>query len=51
MARPSVGIVGRGRMGTALAAGLRAAGYEVVAVRDAPDRPGLEFVLLARRTE
>jgi SAM-dependent methyltransferase len=30
-------------------ADLHAAGYEVVDVRDAPDRPGLEFVFLARR--
>lgn len=29
-------------------ADLHAAGYEVVDVRDAPDRPGLEFVFLAR---
>ena len=30
-------------------ADLRATGYSVVDVRDAPDRPGLEFVFLARR--
>lgn len=30
-------------------AALRAAGFEDVEVRDAPDRPGLELVLLARR--
>lgn len=31
-------------------ADLRAAGYDTVETRDAPDRPGLEFVFLARRT-
>ncbi|WP_435129864.1 class I SAM-dependent methyltransferase [Actinacidiphila sp. bgisy144] len=30
-------------------ADLAAAGFEVAGVRDAPDRPGLEFVFLARR--
>jgi SAM-dependent methyltransferase len=30
-------------------ADLHAAGYEMVDVRDAPDRPGLEFVFLVRR--
>jgi SAM-dependent methyltransferase len=30
-------------------ADLHAAGYDTVEVRDAPDRPGLEFVFLARR--
>ena len=29
---------------------LRAAGFTVAPVRDAPDRPGLEFVFVARRT-
>jgi hypothetical protein len=28
---------------------LRAAGYAVVEVRDAPDRPGREFIFFARR--
>ena len=30
-------------------ADLHAAGYDTVEVRDAPDRPGLELVFLARR--
>jgi SAM-dependent methyltransferase len=30
---------------------LRAAGYDLVEVRDAPDRPGREFVVLARRPD
>jgi SAM-dependent methyltransferase len=33
----------------AIASSLAAAGYEVGEVRDAPDRPGLEFVFVARR--
>ncbi|GAA4535032.1 class I SAM-dependent methyltransferase [Amycolatopsis samaneae] len=33
-----------------VAASLAATGYRVVDVRDAPDRPGREFVFLARRT-
>jgi SAM-dependent methyltransferase len=32
-------------------AGLRAHGFEVVDVREAPDRPGKELVFLARRTD
>jgi len=32
-------------------ADLHATGYDVVDVRDAPDRPGIEFVFLARRPE
>jgi SAM-dependent methyltransferase len=32
-----------------LAGSLRAAGFTVAEVRDAPDRPGLEFVFVARR--
>jgi hypothetical protein len=28
---------------------LQAAGFDVLEVRDAPDRPGKEFVLVARR--
>jgi hypothetical protein len=32
-----------------LVADLDAAGYELAAVRDAPDRPGRELVVLARR--
>jgi SAM-dependent methyltransferase len=31
-------------------ADLQAAGYDMVEIRDAPDRPGLELVFLARRT-
>lgn len=33
-----------------MTADLRTAGFEVVDVRDAPDRPGLEHVVVARRT-
>lgn len=34
-----------------LDASLAATGFEVIEVRDAPDRPGKEFVYIARRTE
>ncbi|HEY7626066.1 MAG TPA: class I SAM-dependent methyltransferase [Ilumatobacteraceae bacterium] len=34
-----------------IAESLIRAGYEMVDVRDAPDRPGLEFVFLARRSD
>ena len=30
---------------------LERAGYEVIDVRDAPDRPGREFVFVCRRTD
>ncbi|MDQ2876897.1 MAG: SAM-dependent methyltransferase, partial [Actinomycetota bacterium] len=33
-----------------VAGSLRAAGFTVTGVRDAPDRPGREFVFIARRT-
>jgi hypothetical protein len=32
-------------------ASLAASGFEVTEVRDAPDRPGREFVFIARKTD
>jgi hypothetical protein len=34
-----------------IADSLAAAGYRLDGVRDAPDRPGLEFVFIARRAD
>ena len=39
----------RFRQRATIAASLAAAGYQLDEVRDAPDRPGLEFVFIARR--
>ena len=48
MNNTEVVVVGAGQAGLSSAYHLRRTGFEVVEVRDAPDRPGAEWVYLAR---